>query len=492
MSANEKGTVCGGANLKLNANSTSSILNPQKMLVNPRLILFLDYHAHLTRHLVPMKPASKEPHYRIIKHQRGDQNKAAGRKPSSWKAYVNDPPSADELLEWFEIDPDCNVAIITGKASGLCVVDDDGYLPFGCSIPPIPPTPGWKAVGRSYLFKGYTGRHIKRDGYELRANVLCVLPGSTHSSGVPYEWLPLRDFCEVEIADLPKNLEKLFEKPKSAKKTPVYEQVHTDNIIYVQSSPNTCPGAAPKIAADIHAAQAILAVCGCTAPAELDVAFISPLPGKPDKKPSAVLYQFKPGGTIWLHDFGGGARCGYEVTIAQVYRGHVTGDYSRIKTPFQQLAWHIRAAFDAGVLERPAVNIPPPPIGAGEAVMKVYQGLKLRAQVAAALDPGSVEFAFTRSFGMPWCNIKSEHTWQESIRQLLRGGIIHRSRQQGRLWYFKLGADKTWRPTKKARKAATKELVAAERSSNLERVNGALEHAVERLAERVKARSRPP
>lgn len=492
MVTNEDGLAGGEANLKLNANLTNPILNPQKILVNPRAIVALDYHAHLSRYLVPMKPESKVPYFRIIEHQCGDQNRAAGRKPASWKAYVEKPPSADQILEWFEIDPECNVAVITGEASGYCVVDDDGYLPHGCWIPPIPPTPGWKAVNRSYLFKGYNGRHIKHDGYELRANVLCVLPGSTHSSGVEYEWLPLRDFCEVNVANLPKHLEKLFEKPKSAKKTPVKEQVHTDNIIYVQSSPNTYPGVVAKIASNIHAAQAILAACGCTAPAELDVAFISPLPGKPDKKPSAVLYQFKPGGAIWLHDFGGGARCGYEVTLAQVYRGHITGDYSRIKTPFQQLVWHIRAAFDAGVLERPAVNIPPPPIGAGEAVMKVYQGLKLRAQVAAALDQNSIEFAFTRSFGMPWCGIRSEHTWQESIRQLLRGGIIHRSRQQGRLWYFKLGADKTWRPTKKARKAATKELVAEERSSNLERVNGALEHAVERLAERVKARSRPP
>ena len=114
--------------------------------------------------------------------------------------------------------------------------------------------------------------------------------------------------------------------------------------------------------------------------------------------------------------------------------------------------------------------------------MKVYNGILLRAQVAAALDPNNIEFPFTRAFGMLWCGIGSEHTWQSAIRELLRAGIIHKSRQQGRLWYFKLGADAAWRPRPKAVRTPQ---VAQGRSGNLVPVGDVLPATIQALVEKM-------
>ena len=51
----------------------------------------------------------------------------ADKKPIiEWKAFQQDPACQDEIEHWWETYPDANVGIVTGKVSGLVVLDLDG------------------------------------------------------------------------------------------------------------------------------------------------------------------------------------------------------------------------------------------------------------------------------------------------------------------------------------------------------------------------------
>jgi hypothetical protein len=51
-----------------------------------------------------------------------------GKRPvlGSWLEYQKRLATREEVREWFRLEPDANIGIVTGKVSGLVVVDFDG------------------------------------------------------------------------------------------------------------------------------------------------------------------------------------------------------------------------------------------------------------------------------------------------------------------------------------------------------------------------------
>ena len=119
---------------------------------------------------------------------------------SEWKSFQNRRPSIPELRKWFK-PKETGVGLITGKKSGVVVVDEDSYKEKGIKVklssPLVVKTGGG---GKHYYFKyteGITNAVNKDKSIDVRGEGgFVVLPPTKHPSGNFYEWL----------TDLPDNL----------------------------------------------------------------------------------------------------------------------------------------------------------------------------------------------------------------------------------------------------------------------------------------------
>jgi len=117
-----------------------------------------------------------------------------------WKEFQDRKPTTTEVRTWWSKWPSANIGAVTGKISGVVVVDVDSAegqsnveLVMGDQIEGIPyvETGGG---GRHYYFK-HPGTHSISNavsmlpGVDFRADGgYVVLPPSMHNSGKPYEW----------------------------------------------------------------------------------------------------------------------------------------------------------------------------------------------------------------------------------------------------------------------------------------------------------------
>lgn len=139
--------------------------------------------------VIPLKPQSKTPAI------------------DSWKEFQERRPTESELKEWFS-GADNNIAIVTGKISGIIVVDLDSKEAVDFAKGNFHETLSVK-TGRGFhlYFKYPRDREVrnfqKRDdlpGIDLRADGgYVVAPPSIHESGALYRWLNR----EQSLADLP-------------------------------------------------------------------------------------------------------------------------------------------------------------------------------------------------------------------------------------------------------------------------------------------------
>jgi putative DNA primase/helicase len=59
---------------------------------------------------------------------------------SSWKQYQEKAADEDQILQWWEMWPNANIGIVTGKVSGVTVIDIDAYKLGAISPDTFPPT----------------------------------------------------------------------------------------------------------------------------------------------------------------------------------------------------------------------------------------------------------------------------------------------------------------------------------------------------------------
>jgi hypothetical protein len=156
------------------------------------------------------------------------------KKPSleSWKQYQKRLPTEVEVRGWWREQPAANVGIVTGKVSGLVVIDNDGpncselfrqqgiYLPktaavqtgSGCHIYYAHPA-GREIENRVALLKDGKEKTAGGSQVDLRGDGgYVVAPPSVHGSGRVYQWaIPPTD----PLAPLPDDIISLLDREQS-------------------------------------------------------------------------------------------------------------------------------------------------------------------------------------------------------------------------------------------------------------------------------------
>jgi hypothetical protein len=141
-----------------------------------------------------------------------------GKRPLvPWLEFQRRIAAADEIDGWFRRWPEANVGIVTGRVSGLTVVDIDPRHGGAASLErvgdehgPLPRTVEAETGGGGrHLYFAYPGQLVHnrvgiRPGIDLRADGGCVVaPPSLHPSGRRYRWARGCGPDEVPLAALP-------------------------------------------------------------------------------------------------------------------------------------------------------------------------------------------------------------------------------------------------------------------------------------------------
>jgi len=135
------------------------------------------------------------------------ENKIAKVK---WRDYQDKLPKISEVMKWWTDYPNADVAIITGRASGVSVVDVDvksgGLTSLRALNLPLTWTVKTGGGGWHYYYKYspnapmgagfYKGIDVRSDGGYV------VAPPSSHKSGGKYRWT----YVEGEMVDFPDDL----------------------------------------------------------------------------------------------------------------------------------------------------------------------------------------------------------------------------------------------------------------------------------------------
>lgn len=126
-----------------------------------------------------------------------------------WKPYQTELASEAQLHEWFDKD-EYNIAIITGKLSGVAVIDFDDSAAFELAI-----ERGFKPGPLGQTYQGYHAycrypqitvgnfqRQPELPGIDFRGDGgLAVAPPSYHKTGLLYNWIVGLD--EAPLPDIP-------------------------------------------------------------------------------------------------------------------------------------------------------------------------------------------------------------------------------------------------------------------------------------------------
>jgi hypothetical protein len=152
-----------------------------------------------------------------------------GKKPAiAWKEYQDRHPTTEELERWFSDDKH-NIGIVTGKISGIVVVDLDSKqaIVFATKnhFPTTPAVQTGKGLHLYFKYRENTRNFQKRDDLkdiDLRGDGgYVVAPPSIHETGKEYTWVvpltkPLAELPEI-ILKPPKANGKLAELYKGVK-----------------------------------------------------------------------------------------------------------------------------------------------------------------------------------------------------------------------------------------------------------------------------------
>jgi hypothetical protein len=132
---------------------------------------------------------------------------------TSWAEYQSRQPTEDEIKKWWTKWPKANIGIVTGRVSGITVVDLDGKdaVEFARKNN-FPATPLVK-TGRDFGFHEYyryregIRNFQKRDdlpGIDLRGDGGYVIaPPSIHWSGKRYKWINGKGLDNIPLAEIP-------------------------------------------------------------------------------------------------------------------------------------------------------------------------------------------------------------------------------------------------------------------------------------------------
>jgi hypothetical protein len=138
--------------------------------------------------IIPIEARSKESHKDLLQ----DTEQIA----FGWRFFAHNRAHDDQVIYWFDMCPDANVAVVCGGISGVVVLDIDTpealahlrcLLPTGFVVPTVKTSRGEHWYFKYNPFEAVQG---SGPGWDIRSDEqYALLPPSTHPSGVQYEWL---------------------------------------------------------------------------------------------------------------------------------------------------------------------------------------------------------------------------------------------------------------------------------------------------------------
>ncbi len=141
-----------------------------------------------------------------------------GKRPLvAWREFQQRIATAAEIERWFRRWPEANVGVVTGRISGIVVIDvdlrhggPDSVAAAEAAQGPLPPTvEAATGGGGRHLYYAHPGRALGNrvavsPGIDVRGDGGCVVaPPSVHSSGRRYTWVEGRGPDEIALAALP-------------------------------------------------------------------------------------------------------------------------------------------------------------------------------------------------------------------------------------------------------------------------------------------------
>jgi len=164
------------------------------------------------------------------------KNKKIPPEGCTWKEQQVILPSEELIEQRFEKYPDSDLGVITGRVSGLVVVDGDSAEACTWIEKNFPQS--WLTVsnngrGKHYYYKYPDKGTVRNSNKTLHAAVdirgdggLVVVPPSEHRSGNAYEWNISEGFSLEDLGELPEYPEKYIE----TKKTEHKEKIETEHV----------------------------------------------------------------------------------------------------------------------------------------------------------------------------------------------------------------------------------------------------------------------
>jgi hypothetical protein len=134
------------------------------------------------------------------------------KSPLTRNAYKDASSNPQTITAWFEGRQDANLAVVTGKVSGVVIIDVDGELgaktltALEAKHEQLPATlTAETARGKHYYYRYPSGVTIPTskklgEGLDVKSDGgYCVCPPSVHPDGTVYKWID----ADAEIAPLP-------------------------------------------------------------------------------------------------------------------------------------------------------------------------------------------------------------------------------------------------------------------------------------------------
>lgn len=105
--------------------------------------------------------------------------------------HLRDAPALpEEVGYWFEKDPDINLGVFPSASAGLVLLDIDDLDLLDPSLPTPTASSGREGGGKHLYLSSHDEIRMKAYPWGHLNPAYLVLPGSEHTSGLQYEWLP--------------------------------------------------------------------------------------------------------------------------------------------------------------------------------------------------------------------------------------------------------------------------------------------------------------
>lgn len=380
--------------------------------------------AHIARGwaTLPVTPG-KQPVHRLIRATRGH---------ASWRQLAERPASADEVRDWFELEPGTGIGVITGEPSGgLVVVDVDNQA----IAPDLPETASVATTRGSHHYFGASERVATRSfpWGELKADgAYVVAPASRAESGRRYRWELSPEDVEIERFDpviLALGQVGTYVTPKAST---LRASPGTGSTCLRPSSSRACVvESAARLAnleRDEQTALRLAAALGAPSGLRLGRTFRCLL--HPDRSPSASLWRREEHAHVLYRDWHG-RDSGEWLTLAHV-RARLAGRDGALAVP-ELTVWKLRLAAEAGLLEPADLSLE-----LGDApgeLVGVWEGFLRLLALRWTIEPG-IAAPFSARFAAAWCEV-SKREAHEAVRELARLGLLRHAgldERGTRLW----------------------------------------------------------